>query len=119
MKDFSSLKKATLEDPASKQAYVRKKRELLDAVRLAELRRARQITQEELAKSMRTTQSSISRIEKQTDLYITTLRSYVEAVGGTLEISAVFPDGSVAIEGFGSLQEQSGQAERNPRRTDA
>jgi transcriptional regulator with XRE-family HTH domain len=60
--------------------------------RLAELRRARDMTQVALAEKLRMAQPSVSRLERQADLYVSTLRRYVEALGGRLEISAVFPD---------------------------
>lgn len=60
--------------------------------RLAELRRARDVTQVALAEKLRMAQPSVSRLERQADLYVSTLRRYVEALGGRLEISAVFPD---------------------------
>jgi hypothetical protein len=43
-------------------------------------------------------QRNISKLEKRTDMFLSTLRSYVEALGGSLEIRAVFPDGEVRIE---------------------
>jgi hypothetical protein len=43
-------------------------------------------------------QSAISKIEKRTDMYLSTLRSYVEAMGGSLEIQAVFPEGAVRVD---------------------
>jgi transcriptional regulator with XRE-family HTH domain len=73
------------------------KAELLTSVTLAELRKARELTQVALANALDTTQSGVSRIEHQTDLYLSTLRSYIEAMGGSLEVSAVFPDGKVLI----------------------
>jgi transcriptional regulator with XRE-family HTH domain len=73
------------------------KAELLRSVTLGELRKARELTQVALAKALDTTQSGVSRIEHQTDLYLSTLRSYIEAMGGSLELSAVFPDGKVLI----------------------
>jgi hypothetical protein len=49
---------------------------------------------------MEVEQSEISRIEKRTDMYVSTLRSYIEAMGGTLRIEARFPDGAVEITQF-------------------
>ena len=46
------------------------------------------------------TQSGVSRIEHQTDVYLSTLRSFIEAMGGHLELSAIFPDGTVLISTF-------------------
>jgi DNA-binding transcriptional regulator YiaG len=59
---------------------------------LGELRRAREITQDELARLMATTQPNVSRIEKGSEMQLSTLRSYIEALGGRLEVSAVFDD---------------------------
>ena len=51
-----------------------------------------------LAQVLGVNQSAVSKLEKRTDMYLSTLRSYIEAMGGELEIQAVFPDGSVRIE---------------------
>jgi transcriptional regulator with XRE-family HTH domain len=61
---------------------------------LGELRRARQMTQQQLAKAMQVSQAQISRVENQTDLYLSTLRSYIEAMGGELQIRVAFPGAS-------------------------
>ena len=66
--------------------------ELDEALTLYELRKAREMTQAQLARALDTTQPGVSRIEHQTDLYLSTLRSYVEALGGELELRATFPD---------------------------
>src|SRR5690242_17622842 len=58
---------------------------------LAELRQARQMTQVTLAELLETSQPEISKIERRTDVYVSTLRRYVEAMGGKLEIVARFP----------------------------
>jgi transcriptional regulator with XRE-family HTH domain len=68
------------------------------AVALADLRRARNLTQQQLAHALDTTQSGISRLEHQTDLYLSTLRSFIEAMGGHLEIEAVFADQRLPIK---------------------
>ncbi|MGH3612023.1 MAG: XRE family transcriptional regulator [Pseudonocardia sp.] len=60
--------------------------------RLGELRRARRMTQDALAERLHILQPSVSRLERQADLYVSMLRQYVEAIGGRLEIHAVFPD---------------------------
>ncbi len=65
--------------------------------RLAEIRQARQLTQQQLATSLDTTQGGVSRLERQTDLYLSTLRSYVEAMGGVLELVARFGDERIPI----------------------
>ena len=67
---------------------------------LDELRHARQMTQAGLASTLGVDQGSISKLERRTDMYISTLRSYVEAMGGSLQIKAVFPEGEVKINQF-------------------
>ena len=63
----------------------------------AELRRAGEITQEALAEALDTTQSGVSRLEHQRDLHLSTLLRYVEALGGRVEITAVFDDERLSI----------------------
>jgi DNA-binding XRE family transcriptional regulator len=72
---------------------------------LYELRQARNLTQENLAHTLHVPQSSVSKLERRADMYLSTLRSYIEAMGGELSIRAVFPDGEVQIEQLQSLQE--------------
>jgi transcriptional regulator with XRE-family HTH domain len=60
---------------------------------LAGLRQARSLTQVQLAKALRVSQAQVSRIENQADLYLSTLASYVAAMGGELELRVVFGDG--------------------------
>lgn len=64
---------------------------------LAELRRARAYTQQQLAEALDVPQSQISRIEHQAELYISTLARYLEAMGGHLELIGVFGDQRVQL----------------------
>jgi predicted XRE-type DNA-binding protein len=73
---------------------------MLREMPLAELRQAYEMTQARLAEVMEVEQSEVSRIERRTDIYISTLRSYIEAMGGSLRIEATFPEGSVEITQF-------------------
>ncbi len=75
-------------------------RKAISEMALDELRSARQLTQTELAEVLRVDQGSISKLERRTDMYISTLRRYVEAMGGSLQIRAVFPEGEVQITQF-------------------
>lgn len=71
---------------------------------LAQLRKARAMTQTALARKLGKTQALVSRIESAGDLYISTMRKQIEALGGGLDIRAVFPDmAPVSIAGFGEL----------------
>ena len=72
---------------------------------LHELRRARALTQQDLARSLNVNQPAVSKLEQRADMYVSSLRSYIEAVGGRLKIVAEFPDGEVAITNFSQLGE--------------
>ena len=87
-----------------RKAVEKRVRETIAAMPLDELRRARQMTQVSLAQSLGVNQGEISKIEHRTDLYLSTLSEYVEALGGTLEIRAIFPDREVRITQFEALQ---------------
>jgi len=64
---------------------------------LHELRAARRLTQQQLAQTLDMTQAAISQLERRTDVYLSTLENFVEAMGGRLEMYAVFPDGRVKL----------------------
>jgi hypothetical protein len=64
---------------------------------LKEIREVLEFTQDQIAQSLRSTQGSVSRVESRTDLLVSTVKSYVEAMGGSLTMIAEFPAGKVAI----------------------
>jgi predicted transcriptional regulator len=70
---------------------------------LNELRHARGLSQKMLAEALHVKQPSIAKMERRTDMYLSTLRSHIEAMGGQLEIVARFPDGAVKITNFRDL----------------
>ena len=76
----------------------------LEEMPLAELRQARQFTQQQIAESLKIKQASVSKMESQTDMYISTIRKYIEAMGGELEIIAKFPEGSIRVDNFENLE---------------
>jgi transcriptional regulator with XRE-family HTH domain len=61
------------------------------------LREQRGLTQVDFAKELDVTQGNVSRVENASDLYVSTLARYVEALGGRLELNAVFPDPVVSV----------------------
>jgi transcriptional regulator with XRE-family HTH domain len=71
-----------------------KKREILQQVNLHELRLARERTQVAIADTMGIPQSAVSKIERRTDAYVSTVRRFLQALGGDLKIIAAFPDGT-------------------------
>ena len=74
---------------------------------LAELRKARSLTQARMADLLEMDQGSVSKLERRTDMYIRTLRSYIEAMGGQLNLIATFPEGEVEIEDIGMGEERN------------
>jgi DNA-binding XRE family transcriptional regulator len=70
---------------------------------LNELRNARGLSQQMLADALHIQQPAIAKLEKRTDMYISTLRSHIKAMGGELEIIARFPDGDVSISNFSQI----------------
>jgi len=72
---------------------------------LQELRRAHKLTQKKMADVLGIGQDSVSRLEQRSDLLISTLRDYVEAMGGKLSLVAEFPDTEpVVLTGIASLE---------------
>ena len=67
---------------------------------LAQLRTARKYTQTQLAEALDVPQNAVSKVEHRADVYVSTLRSYIEAMGGRLEIRALFPDVEIVITQF-------------------
>lgn len=76
---------------------------MLDEMPLHELRQARGLSQKMLADVLHVQQPSIAKLERRTDMYISTLRSHIEAMGGELEVIARFPDGAVKINNFAEV----------------
>jgi len=79
--------------PKRRAAHERRFKELVDEVEsLKELRRLSAKSQVRIAKKLRISQPAVSKIEKQTDMYLSTLRSYVEAIGGELDVIVRLPN---------------------------
>ncbi len=80
-----------------------KTKKVIEEMALNELRQAMGITQERLAKTLRIKQAGVSKIESRSDIFVSTLRKTIEAMGGELEIRAKFSSGEVKIRQFGGL----------------
>ena len=97
-KQFKELRKKM---SAEAQAEVHQRAlEMLQQLALAELRQAQHLSQEELAKVLNIQQPAVAKIEKKVDMHISTLKRFIEALGGELEIKALFPDREVRITQF-------------------
>ena len=89
-----------------REARIRQRvKEAISVMTLRQLREARSLTQVNLAKVLNVNQGAVSKMEKRTDMYVSTLRSYIKAMGGDLQIKAVFPEGEVQIEQFQGLED--------------
>ena len=73
---------------------------LLSDMAQGELQKAFQLTQIQLAKTLNTDQASVPKIERQLDVYIGTLRRFLEAMGAELKVVASFPDREIIIDQF-------------------
>jgi DNA-binding XRE family transcriptional regulator len=94
-------------NPASRASNQHRVRQELQRMALEELRSAKQATQTDMAELLDLPQSSISRIEQRADMYLSTLRNYIQAMGGVLLIQAVFPDGgTVILNRFGDYEDK-------------
>jgi transcriptional regulator with XRE-family HTH domain len=92
--------------PAARQQRIEKRfRKSLAAIPLDQLRKAQQTTQLRLAEVLGINQGEISKIEHRSDIRVSTLADYVEAIGGRLEIRAVFKDREVRITQFEEIAE--------------
>jgi DNA-binding Xre family transcriptional regulator len=97
-KKFNNLReRARQRDPDWDVKVAEHQRAMQDALALAELRHSRNITQVQLAEELGISQGNVSRLEARSEVYLSTLRSYVEALGGHLEIAAVFGEERVAV----------------------
>jgi DNA-binding XRE family transcriptional regulator len=81
---------------------------IAEEMTLRQLRRARKLTQQKIARSLHIGQEGVSKLEKRSDLLISTLRSYVEAMGGHLSLVAEFPDRDpVVLSGIAVIEPRS------------
>ena len=90
-----------------KKVEVRAAELIAEEMTLRELRKARKLTQVRMARQLGITQDSVSRLEKRSDLLLSTLRKTVEAMGGNLSLVAQFPDRAPVV--------LAGIAEDDPR----
>lgn len=107
---WKELKDATM----SKESQARARAEaekIFAALPLAEVRRARELSQEQLAETLDMPQGNISKLERRVDMYVSTLRRYIQAMGGELDIIARFPDADIRLDVFGDIDHLTGEKE--------
>ncbi|HXD14790.1 MAG TPA: XRE family transcriptional regulator [Xanthobacteraceae bacterium] len=92
--------------PDERTAIATRARQLIaeeNALRL--LRRARALTQQNMATLLHIDQAGVSKIESRSDMLLSTLRSYVEAMGGSLRLVAEFPEGVAELASLGEVSD--------------
>jgi transcriptional regulator with XRE-family HTH domain len=100
--------KKHMTDEQRRQADLRAKKIISEYQTLQDLRKAHKLTQVRMAEILGITQDNVSRLEKRSDVLLSTLRSYVEAMGGKLDLVVTFPDREpVLLEGLASVDESS------------
>jgi hypothetical protein len=96
--DVKKIRSKVLTDPLGRNAYDRARIEIgRHQSSLAQVRKLRSLAQATVAELMDMDQSEISRLEHRTDLLLSTLRKYIQATGGELQLVAHFPDGDVEL----------------------
>ena len=100
--------------PARQQKIEARAQELIaEQMTLRDLRKARQLTQKHIAELLAIGQDSVSRLEKRSDLLLSTLRSYIDAMGGELQLIVRFPDRpAVEITGIAELDDEESNPEK-------
>ena len=97
-KKFSELR-AKMSPEAQARSAARAEATLVE-MQLQELRKSRKVTQVEVAKEMKVEQAAVSKLERRDDMYVSTLREYVKALGGELKLVAAFPDVEIQVHPF-------------------
>jgi DNA-binding XRE family transcriptional regulator len=100
-KKFSELEAKM--SPGRRARIAEKVKRTLAEMPFHELRSARGLSQKMLAEALHIQQPAIAKLEKRTDMYISTLRSHIQAMGGELEVIARFPEGDVRITNFSQI----------------
>ena len=81
-----------------------KTKSMLEEYDLAALRLALDLTQNDVADGLETGQGNVARLERQTDMKVSTLRRYIEQLGGKLSLHVELPNGGVVLKGVGDRQ---------------
>ncbi|HEY0703887.1 MAG TPA: XRE family transcriptional regulator [Candidatus Acidoferrales bacterium] len=103
-RNFKELQKGMSRSARARSAKAARK--MIAEMGLAQLREAMDLTQESLAGNLRVKQASISKMERRSDMYISTLSRVIEAMGGELQIIANMPSGRVIIRQFEKIRKR-------------
>jgi len=104
-KKFTELR-AQMSPGVQARAAARADAMLLD-MQLQDIRKSRNVTQVELAQVLNVEQAAISKLENRDDMYVSTLREYIRALGGELQLVAKFPDAEIKLHNFDPMPARS------------
>jgi predicted transcriptional regulator len=104
-KNFTNLKREVEANPARRARLDRERQFVRTILGLTAMREARGATQRQIAEAWDVSQANVSQIERTQDIFLSTLSKYVAALGGQIEIRAVFPDEVITLLGDGKVTE--------------
>ena len=115
LRPIDSIREAIDANPERRKRVDLRKEAMRQGSALAKLRHFRGLTQKLMAEGLSVSQANVSRIERSPDIYVSTLAGYVEALGGVLRLSAVFPGGHrYDLDSSGSVVDTGGPREGQP-----
>jgi predicted transcriptional regulator len=104
-KGFTNLKREVEANPERRARLDQERQFVRTVVGLTAIREARGATQRQIAEAWNVSQPNVSQIERSEDIFLSTLRKYIAALGGQIEVRAVFPDGVITLLGDGKVTE--------------
>lgn len=102
-RSWSEIRNRMHDSPEARAKIDEGKRIMDTIMTLHQLREQMGVSQEALARAWETSQANVSKIERKDDLYLSSIRRYVEALGGEMEVHAVFPDQTIELS-FGRVE---------------
>jgi len=106
-KPWSEISAKVRADPERRARIEQREQAILAELTIAQLREVRGTTQANIAERMNVTQSNVSHFERNPNIFLRSLADYVEALGGRLEVRAIFPDQDVILVVTGTRQQSS------------
>jgi predicted transcriptional regulator len=105
-KNFTNLKRQVEATPERRARLDRERQFVRTILGLTAMREARGATQRQIAEAWDVSQANVSQIERTQDIFLSTLSKYIAALGGQIEVRAVFPDEVITLLGDGKVTEK-------------
>lgn len=104
-KNFTNLKREVEANPERRTRLDQERQFVRTVIGLTAMREARGATQRQIAEAWNVSQPNVSQVERTKDIFLSTLRKYIVALGGQIEVRAVFPDEVITLLGDGKVTE--------------